>query len=760
MSLASGAIVGRYRIEALVGAGGMGEVYRARDTRLDRIVAIKVLGHRGANSRALERFEREAMATARLIHPNICRLYDVGREGDVSFLVMEYLEGETLAKRISRETIPLDEALSIAGDIARAVEAAHRVGLVHRDLKPGNVMLTAQGVKLLDFGLVRFVDVAVDSAAHTATTSALTGDGAVIGTVQYMSPEQVHGKTADGRSDVFALGIILYELLCGESPFARSSSVAAIAAIAAEQPVPLQERRPTVPVSISKIVDQCLQKNPQFRWPDAASLADALDGERDASRRRAIVTPRPPRPPSSHAPIRRIAVVPVRNISADADQNYLADGVTEMLMSALLEIRGLEVLSRTSANRFAEAGADVAALVARSAVDAFLEGSIARSGDRLRVVVRLVNARTNAHLWAATYDHGWGDWFAIGTEIAANVAGEIQLKISSAERRRRPKGHAVVPAAHDAYVRGRFLRNQGSADALRLSFRHYTTALELDPRHVLAHVGLADWYLAAATTRLIPPFEAMRKAKQAALRALELEPHSAQAHSCLGRVATYEWDLDRAQRELVAALGSDPNIAEAHLWLGRLYTYTQRFDLAVEHNRVAQRLDPLSPLTHVHASATLYSMRRFDDAVAESLSALELNPTFANAIYLVGLNEYFRGNSDVGLDYLAQAHRVSPDHASPTAASAYVLGRLGRRAEAMSFIERLKDRATRAEVSPYDFAEAYVGIDENDLAIEHLERSLTLRSPELLGVASDPIFDPIRRDPRFTSMLRQIGLVA
>jgi eukaryotic-like serine/threonine-protein kinase len=759
VTLAAGSLLGRYRIEALIGAGGMGEVYRARDTQLGRTVAVKVLGQQASDMHVRERFEREATAIARLIHPHICRLYDIGRDGETSFLVMEYLEGETLANRIAREPMGVADAVTIAAEIADAVHAAHVQGLVHRDLKPSNVMLTADGVKLLDFGLVRFVG--GDSESETnATTSALTGEGAVIGTIQYMSPEQIQGKAVDARCDVFAVGAMLYEMLAGTSPFARPSSIATIGAIVAEEPSRLQEKRPEVPAAVVKIVTRCLQKAPYARWPDAGALAAALRADQRPVRRRPSAPPNAPRATAPHAPIRRLAVLPIRNISGDAEQHYLADGVTEALMSALVEIRGLEIMSRASANRFVDRGADASALVKLAGIDAFLEGSIGRSGDRLHVAVRLVNAKTNANVWATTYDRGWSDWLTIGSEIATTVAAEIQLKISSGERRRRRKRHSTVPAAQEAYVRGRFLRSQGGADSLRLAFKHYTTALEIDPDYALAHVGLADWYLAAGAGRVMSAPEAMAHAKSAALRALELEPDAAEAHSCLGHVATYEWDLARAQRELEAAIRTDPNIAQAHSWLGRLCTYTKRFDLAVEHNRIAQRLDPLSPLTHVHAAVTLYSARRFAEAIVEAQRALELNPAFGNATYLIGLSEHFRGEHARALECLSRAQTASPDHPSPVTASAYVLGRLGRRAEALTFIEKLKERATRAEVSPYDFAEAYVGIGETDLAMEYLERSKALRLPELLGIGSDPMFDPLRSDPRFVALLAQIGLPA
>jgi adenylate cyclase len=450
-------------------------------------------------------------------------------------------------------------------------------------------------------------------------------------------------------------------------------------------------------------------------------------------------------------------VVPLRNISGRADEDYLADGVTEAVMSALTQMGGLEVISRASANHFAETGSGAAALARHIRVDAWIEGTVLTRGDQVQVAVRLMESASESQVWSGTYERARPDVAGVQSDIATHLAAEIQLKVSSTERSHAPK-RAPQAAAHDAYLRARFFWGQLSAEALRLSFKHFQAAVDIDPDYALAHAGLADWYLTAVNARLTSAFDGMAKARAAAMRALQLSPRLAQSHCSLGRVALHEWDLVEATVELEAALRLDPNLAQAELALARLHNYTGNFSEALQHVRVAQDLDPLSPATHVNAAATLYAARRFGEAIDEARRSLDLAPEFGNAVYLIGLCEHFRGNSELALKHLARAGELSPEHPSPASASGYVLAQVGRRDEALAFVAALKERATRGDVSPFDFAEAYTGLGETDLALEHLERSLDLRTPALLGIGSDPLFDPIRSEPRFQALLTTIGL--
>jgi serine/threonine protein kinase/Tfp pilus assembly protein PilF len=638
MSLAPGSRVGPYEILALIGMGGMGEVYRARDPRLKREIAIKVVGgHHAHGSEQRQRFEREASALAALTHPHICRLYDVGREGDVDFIVMELLDGETLTEYIEHTPAPpISDIVTIAHDIADAVHQAHRAGLVHRDLKPGNVMITTGGVKLLDFGLAKLFDEASAGGTIGPTTSALTGEGKIPGTAQYMAPEQLLGKEVSVRVDIFAMGVILYELLTGRPPFSGGTVVATVAAILSEQPKAIAELRPDVPPSIVKIVERCLQKDPDKRFPTAGALADALSTALTPSTRRRTVVGSP-------------------------------------------------------------------------------SGRVAKVGG-------------------------------------------VSPKPRSSGRRRYQR-HKVEPRAQDAYQRARFHWQNRTAESLKVSFRYFQAALEADPLFALAHSGLAEWYVTAAMARVVSHGEAMARAKEEATRALELDPMLAEAHGCLGSVFLGDWDLERARHELETALGLDADLADAHVLLARLFGYTKDFTRALEQSALAQQLDPTSPWVHLNAASTYYIARQFERAIEAAERTLQFSPSLANAFYLMGLSRYFLNDPDRGIELLQHAREVAPEHASPVVGLAYVFAQIGRRSDAIALAEELKDRATRAEVSPYDFAELHTGLGDSAAALDYLERSYELHLPELLGIGSDPLFDPIRAEPRFQDLLLKLKLL-
>ena len=752
MTIAPGQLLGPYQIEALIGAGGMSQVYKARDCRLNRTVAVKVLVDPVGDGIRKRRFDREAAAIAQLNHPHICRLYDVGCDEDVSYLVIEYLEGETLANRIADpRPLATPVAVQIMREVVDAVHEAHRHGLVHRDLKPSNIMLTADGVKLLDFGLVR------SAAEHpnAATASALTDDGTIPGTLQYLSPEQLQGLPAGASSDLFALGVIFYEMLTRCSPFARSTPAATMAAISTDEPPAVHTVRPDVPEAVSRVIARCLAKDPKRRWSDPGALAIALEaiGQADSIGSGASSGTRRSRRASA---VTRMAVVPLRNRSADAEEDYLAHGVSEAVTTALSQVGGLAMISPASAQQLA-GNANTLLAARRIRTDAFLDGSVLKVRDAIHVAVRLVETGEGTEIWSRTYERDLAQLHDLPLEIARDIATEIQSKSQRVSRRRAPKA-PVSPAAHHAFLRARFLWSQRSGDALRASFRHFTAAIELDPDYAQAHAGLADWYVSASVAGLVPTSDALVKARAAATRALRLAPRLAEAHASLGRVATYELDIVTATRELEIALRLNSNLAETEVSLGRLCTYRNEHKAAIAHHRIAQSLDPLSPATQCSFAASLYAAREFDAAMGQARRSLELAAEYGNAFYFIGLCEHFRGEPENAITSLKHACDLSPEHPSPMTGLAYVLAQNGRQPEALQLIAELKERATRGLVTPFDFAEAYTGVGEAALALEHLERSFELRLPPLLGLASDPLFDPLRSEPRFQRLLQQLQL--
>jgi len=741
MALAAGTRLGPYTITASIGSGGMGEVYRAHDPRLKREVAIKVLAGRPARHQS-ERFEREATALAALAHPHICRLYDVGREQDVDYLVMEYLDGETLASYSSRVApLACDEVVRIGREIADAAHEAHSHGLIHRDLKPSNVMITSDGAKLLDFGLAKLLQ---ETPPDASTASALSGEGHVIGTVLYMAPEQLLGKPIDGRVDVYSIGTILYELLTGHAPFGGRSSMATMAAILGETPVPIQHIRPNVPLPICRLVERCLEKKPDRRWPTAAGVAAGLTAaitpstRPRTSARGAVGSTR-----RTRSTVRTIAILPIRN-AGPSDIEYLAAAVTDSLRRSLAQIRDLRIVSGSSAPA--------------AGCDGWLEGTIAPTADGIRASVRLIHTSTHETLWTSSYDRRVADIVQIEGDIAEAIAAAIQLKVRSAARARQAK-RAIDPLAQEAYMRARFHWSNRTAESLKVSVRYFEAAIQRDGKYALAHSGLAEWYVTAAVARVITPAEALMKAKDSARTALELDPFLAEAHSCLGRIHLFEWDLRQARAELETALQLNANLAESHVILSQLASYQSAVDEAIEHILTAQQLEPMSPWVQLNAAATFYSTRHFERAIQEAERAVQFSPTFGNAFYLLGLSSYYLGDVERAIEWLQRARVVAPEHASPLVGLAYVLARVDRRAEALVLAGELKERATRAEVAPYDFAELYTGLGEPSLALDYLERSHHLRLPELLGIGSDPLFDPIRDEPRFSQLLASLRLV-
>jgi eukaryotic-like serine/threonine-protein kinase len=759
MGFSPGMRLGPYEVLSLIGSGGMGDVYRGRDPRLGRDVAIKVITARlSADPVQRVRFEREARAIGRLVHPHICRLYDIGHQGDIDFLVMEYLEGETLADYLRHHPQPaVDDAVGIARDIADAMEEAHKNGLVHRDLKPANVMITAGGVKLLDFGLAKLMQEPA-AGADSVTATVVTAGATIVGTVPYMAPEQVQGHHLDSRTDVFALGAILYQMLTGRPPFEGVTDVSMMAAIITQDPVPVRRIRPDVPVSIVRIVEQCLEKDPHKRLQSFAAVCAALtESITPKTRQRTRVRPSAATPDrvAKHL-IRTIAVLPLRNAAAP-DDDHLAAGVTEALIDALAEVGGLKVISRTSTQHFLDREADLSDVARKLGIDGWIEGTVAHVEGRIQVTIRLIQARTQEHLWAASYDRKLTDVFGVQGEIAEAVASGIQLKLRSPERRRLVK-RSTDPQAQEAYLLARFHRMSGNAEGLRLSLRYFEAAIARDPDYSLAHAGLADWYVTATLARIVSPTEATQKAKNAAIMALQLDSMLPEAHCCLGILSLYELDWRRARAELETALHLNPNLADAHIRLALLLSSTGQTMLAAEHAALAQQLDPLSPRIHVNAAVVHYVARQYDRAIHESERAIELAPEFANALYVIGLCRYFLGEVDRAVSLLERARSAAPEHASPAVGLAYVWARTGRRDEALGVLADLKERATRAEVSPYDFAELYAGLGDHQLALDYLKRSHDLKLPELLGMASDPLFDPIRHEPRFHALMTALGL--
>jgi serine/threonine-protein kinase len=773
----------------------MGEVYRARDTTLDRDVAIKVLpAATTADPRSRERLRLEAMAAAALDHPFICKIFEVGEHDRAVYLVMEYVPGETLHSRLQRDPMPLAEALRVAGEIADALETAHQRGIIHRDLKPANVMLTPQGhVKLMDFGLARRVsEPSRPDAVTIETAPQLTAPGTVIGTPDYMSPEQAKGLPLDARSDLFSFGVILAEMTGGHHPFRKPSTAETISAVLREPPEFGHHCSP----GVRRLLDRLLAKSAEGRPASVADVRAELAGlaaasPASASRGPAAAQPRWKHPawialaavlaaaalyaavtvirparPSGAAPaeagapaIRSIAVLPLDNYSGDPGQDYFAEGMTEELTAQLATISQLRVISRGSVMQFkGKARPPMPEIARRLDVDAVVEGSVRRAGDRVRITAQLIDARADRHLWAKSFERSSADVLALQGELASAIAGEINVRLTPAQQERLAASRPVDPGAYDHYLRGRYFFNRPSDENLKKAIAEFESAVGRSPDFAPAYSGLSDAYLWAGYNEgFITAAAAKPKAREAAERAISLDPDSAEAYASLATFKLfYERDWAGCERDFRKSISLNPNYAFARDQFGMALAFQGRFDEAAAEGRRAAELDPLNP--QILIDAAMAPMFQGDAAAAKDLArrAAELDPTYFFPPMIIGWADMEDGKFREAIPALKQAQSMG---APPfvTAYLAYAYGRAGDRARALGELDELRRMAAPGEVLPFNLAMVHLGLGDHARTMDELERAHAADSQMLAWLGEDRLFDPLRSEPRFAALLQKLG---
>jgi serine/threonine-protein kinase len=749
-----GQTVSHYRIIAKLGGGGMGVVYKAEDTKLGRFVALKFLPEGMAFDReAVKRFEREARAASALDHPNICTIYEIGEHEGKPFIAMQCLEGETLKYRIGNRPMPADEVLRLGTQVAEALAAAHAKDIVHRDIKPANVFVTQHGqAKVLDFGLAKLLPRADDVTASATLTEA----GAAPGTLPYMAPEQLRGQPVDARTDIYALGCVLYEMATGKRPFRAELATELSSDILNKTPVPPVRLNPEVPAKLEDIVLKCLEKDPENRYHSAKELMVDL-------RRLAKAAPEVTRAESGRQRVTRrrprsLAVLPLANLSRDPEQEYFADGMTEALITDLSKIGALRVISRTSAMRYKGTDKSIPEIARELNVDAIVEGSVLRVGERVRITAQLIHATTDEHLWAESYDRILSDVLALQSDVARAIAQEIKIKLTPQERARLARPGRLNPEAHDAYLRGRFHWNKRTEAAVKKAIEYFQQAIESDPGYAMAYVGLADSYNILGYYAMLPPKESFPKTKAAALRALELDNTLGEAHTSLGNaICYYDWDWLAAEKEFKRALELNPRYPVAHLWYAFFLTGRGHHAEALSHARQAEQLDPLSVLVMALVGWLAYYARKYDEAMEQCQKAIEMDPSFAPAHSWLSMALEQRGRYQEAIEESQKAVTFSGGSPHYRASLAYAYAVSGGVDEAYKVLDELNGLSGRMYVSPYYRAEIHAGLGERKEALAWLEKAYEERANLLVFLQVEPRLDPLRDDPQFQDLLRRMN---
>jgi TolB-like protein/Tfp pilus assembly protein PilF len=807
MPLLPGTKLGPYEIKSSLGAGGMGEVYRATDTKLGRDVALKLLPPEVAHDpERLARFQREAKSLAQLDHPNIVTIYSVEECDGVHFLTMQLVEGQPLDRVIPAGGLQLPQIVEIASALGDALAAAHDKGIVHRDLKPVNVMLSKEGrVKVLDFGLAKDVS-APDAADATLTSDHQTQAGVVMGTPAYMSPEQTSGRPIDHRTDIFSLGVVLHEMSTGRRPFEGHSSAELISAILRDTPPPVTQSRPDLPSGLARIVRRCLEKDPQHRVQTARDVSnefrDLRSGEVRGEVRGGIRDE--VRPPSAAAPaevqaapardiseikprktvwaiaaillligaagvaylklhkagtIDSIAVLPLENRSNDPDADYIPDGITESINNSLAGLPSLTVIPHSVALHYKGKSTDVRKVGDDLHVQSVLTGSVAERGDELTIDVELDDIQNGKQLWGKRYNSKLADLLAVQSDIAREVSQRLDSRLSADDRKKLTKGSTDNPEAYRLYLKGKFYTDKFTKEGFDTGIDYFNQAIAVDPNYALAYSGLAynyinqiDWFM--------PPSEAGPKAKQAAEKALAIDESDARAHLALALVTHwYQWDWAAAESEFKRTIALSPNNTEAHTYYSWFLAPMGRNDEAVAEARRAEEADPLSPLASFSLGSVLVFVRQWDQAIEQLHRAIELDPTYWFSHNFLGRAYEQKRKYPEAIAEFQRALEVEKDNGEIWAGLGYAYAVSGQKAEAQKILDHLKEMSTHGWVASYNFAVIYAGLGEKDQAFTLLEQAYKDRSYYLATYfATDERLDNLRSDTRFDDLRKRIGL--
>ena len=769
-----GKVVSHYKIVGHLGGGGMGVVYKAEDTKLKRTVALKFLPPSlTTDHKAKERFICEAQASSSLQHNNICNVHDIDETPDGQlFIVMDFYEGETLKKKIEYGPLKTDEAIDIAIQVAHGLTKAHEHGIVHRDIKPANIIFTTDGVaKIVDFGL-----------AKLSGRTILTKSGTTLGTVAYMSPEQAKGELVDQRTDIWSLGVMLYEMITGRLPFRGDYDQAIIYQTLNAEPEPVGTQRPETPVELQRIITKAMQKDPRERYQQVETMCTDLQSLKSGSGSRTptqpwltrsrwkepkfvrnaglvvafvllvvagivLLSPRP-------AAIDSVALLPFANATGDSTLEYLCDGLTESLINRFSQLPQLRVIARTTAFSFKGKEQDPRTVGRALNVRGVLTGKIVQRGDLLTIQADLVDAREGTQIWGERYNRKVTDILALQEEIAEQISDRLRLKLSGEEQRRFTRSFTQDTEAYHLYLKGRYWSERLTQEGFDKAVGYFNQAIERDPAYALAYAGMADAYYWVSNMYL-PPREAMEKSRAAAMRALERDSLLSEVHLSLALVKmAYDFNWSGTEVEFRRAIELNPGFAGAHFWFGRYLTFMSRYDEGTAELQKAHRLDPLSPFINIEMGLPAFFMRRYEEALENARKAVEMNPSFYFAHYVLGDQYLQKGDHSSAIAEFQAALRLDD--------SPVVLAGLGRAYAAAGETTRadsiLQELSTRPYPPPYDIALIYSSMGKKDRAIELLQQAYEERNDQVIWLKGDPRVDPLRSDSRFKMLIRKLGL--
>lgn len=806
MPLSAGDQLGPYKILASIGAGGMGEVYRAQDAKLGRDVALKVLPAEMAHDpERLARFHREAKALAQLDHPNIVTIHSVEECNGVHFLTMQLVEGRSLDRVIPASGLPLEQIVEIARALGDALAVAHDKGIVHRDLKPGNVMVTNEGhVKVLDFGLAKDVR-AANGGDLTLTSDSQTQIGVVMGTPAYMSPEQAAGRLLDHRTDIFSLGVVLHEMATGRRPFEGTSSAELVSAILRDTPPSVTDARPDLPSDLARIIRRCLEKDPSHRVQTARDVSNEFrDLARQTSQRWAAATTSTS---SSHAvpaadsgiphadevsgvkrhaialtiaaillvigfagvgiylkgskagQVDSIAVLPLENRSNDPEAEYISDGITESINNSLTRLPSLRVIPHSVASHYRGKSMDMRKVGDELRVQAVLTGSIAQRGDDLTVNVELDDVRNGKQLWGERYNRKLADLLAVQNEIAREVSQLLRSQLSAEDQQKLTKGSTDNPEAYQLYLKGKYYTNKLSKAGFSKGIEYFNQAIALDHQYGLAYSGLAynyinqdDWFM--------PPNEAGPKTREAAQKALAIDESDGGAHLSMAIVTHwYDWNWAAAESEFKRAIELNPNNWEAHTYYSWFLAPMGRNDQSIAEAKRAQQADPLSGFANFNVGGALVFARQWDPAIEQLHRAIEVDPTFWFSHCFLGRAYEQKGKLPEAIAEFQRALELEEDNAEIWSGLGHAYALSGKRAEAQKVLEHLKGVSAHSWVAPYNIAVIYAGLGEKEQAFAFLDQAYKDRSYYLpTYLATDARIDSLRSDPRFVELRKRVGL--